>query len=348
MFAKPAAGSRQHEGEPGRGRGVRFGALAEPRARAPEMFGELPVVCLAEEIETPGEGQIRAILTIAGNPALSTPDSERLDRALGTLDFMVSVDIYLNETTRHADVILPVPAARAEPLRPGVHQLADPQRRQLLAAGGRPREGALAEWEILLRLAGIGGGARRRRRRARRLRDRRPRAEGGADTGLDRRGPRRRRAPGELDPAADPERILDFMLRTGPYGDGFGADPERAVAWPGSRRHRTASTSARSSRGSPRCCARRAGKIELAAEPIVADVARLRDALGRDSNGSMVLVGRRDLRSNNSWMHNLAVLVKGKERCTLHVHPDDARTGWRDGGTAWCARGRARSRCRSR
>ena len=108
----------------------------------PEFFGELPVVCLAEEIETPGDGQIRALVTVAGNPVLSTPDSDRLDRALGSLDFMVSVDIYLNETTRHADVILPRRArARARPLRHRALQPRDPQRRELLAAGRRARAG---------------------------------------------------------------------------------------------------------------------------------------------------------------------------------------------------------------
>ena len=109
--------------------------LAEPRTGSLEVLGELPVACLAEEIEAPGEGQIRAILTIAGNPALSTPNSERLQRALGTLDLVVSVDMYLNETTRNADVILPVLPARAEPLRPGVHAARGTQLRQLLPAG---------------------------------------------------------------------------------------------------------------------------------------------------------------------------------------------------------------------
>ena len=107
MFAKPATGSGNTGGTAGKGRGVRFGRRQLRVRGLPEFFGELPVVCLAEEIETPGDGQVRALLTVAGNPAVSTPDAERLDRALGTLEFMVSVDIYLNETTRHADVILP-------------------------------------------------------------------------------------------------------------------------------------------------------------------------------------------------------------------------------------------------
>ena len=92
------------------------------------------------------------------------------------------------------------------------------------------------------------------------------------------------------------------------------------------------------------------GKIELAPEAIVADIDRLRAALARERNGGFVLIGRRQLRSNNSWMHNLPALVKGKERCTLHVHPDDAeRLGLADGERARVTLGdRARSRCRSR
>src|SRR5918992_627571 len=107
MFPLAAAGQRNTAGAPGHGRGVALGRWASRVRGLPEAFGELPVAALAEEIETPGEGQVRALVTYAGNPALSTPNSGRLERALGQLDFMVSVDIYLNETTRQADVILP-------------------------------------------------------------------------------------------------------------------------------------------------------------------------------------------------------------------------------------------------
>jgi anaerobic selenocysteine-containing dehydrogenase len=107
MFTKPATGGGNTGGAGGKGRGVRFGRRVSRVRNLPEFYGELPVVALAEEIETPGEGQIRALITVAGNPALSTPNAERIDRALATLDFMVSLDIYVNETTRHANVILP-------------------------------------------------------------------------------------------------------------------------------------------------------------------------------------------------------------------------------------------------
>ena len=117
MFAKPATGPST-TGAPGRGRGVRFGRRRSRVRDLPEFFGELPAVCFAEEIETPGEGQIRAVLTIAGNPVVSNPDARRLDRAFASLDFMVSVDIYKNETTRHANVILPPEAMLSVAKRP--------------------------------------------------------------------------------------------------------------------------------------------------------------------------------------------------------------------------------------
>ena len=107
MFTLPATGGANSAPSNGKGRGVRFGRRTSRVRGLPELYGELPVVCMAEEIETEGDGRIRALITLAGNPARSTPNSERVERALESLDFMVSVDIYLNETTRHADVILP-------------------------------------------------------------------------------------------------------------------------------------------------------------------------------------------------------------------------------------------------
>ena len=113
MFTRAAGAQRNSSGTPGTGKGVKLGRWKSRVRGLPEAFGELPVVCLAEEIETPGEGQVRALVTLAGNPVVSTPQSERLDRALEGLDFMVSLDIYVNETTRHADVILPGPSPLA-------------------------------------------------------------------------------------------------------------------------------------------------------------------------------------------------------------------------------------------
>jgi hypothetical protein len=126
-----------------------------------------------------------------------------------------------------------------------------------------------------------------------------------------------------LEPRRGPERALDVMLRTGPYGDGFGAEPDGlslAVLEANPHGVDLGPLQPRI----PEVLRTESGMIELAPEPIVADVSRLRDALARGARDGLVLVGRRDLRSNNSWMHNLDVLVKGKPRCTLHIHPDDA------------------------
>jgi anaerobic selenocysteine-containing dehydrogenase len=299
-------------------------------------------VCLAEELETPGDGQVRGMITVAGNPVLSTPDAGRLDRALASLDFMVSVDIYRNETTRHADVILPPEGALAR----GHYDLAFYQLSIRNIANYSPavvdlEPGEMAEYEILLRLAGIVSG------------------DGAADpaalddlvvTGLVQKAVQRKRSnvegrdPDELLAALSlrrgPERILDLMLRTGPYGDGFGADPSGL----------SLATLEAAPHGVdlgplqpriPEVLRTPSGQIELAPEPIVDDVARLRSSLNRVHDGEMVLVGRRDLRSNNSWMHNVDVLVKGKERCTLHLHPDDAARLGITNGEAACVRSRS-------
>jgi anaerobic selenocysteine-containing dehydrogenase len=341
MFANPAAGSSNTGAgkEGGGGRGVRF-ARRRSRVRGlPEYYGEFPVACLAEEIETPGAGQVRALVTIAGNPATSTPESTRLERALESLEFMVSVDIYRNETTRHADVILPAPSMLAR----GHYDLAFYQLSVRNIANYSPplvdlEPGEMHEWEIMLRLANIfaGQGA-------------------GADphalddfvvTGLVDKAVRRPgsnvegRDPAEVHAALasrhGPERILDLMLRTGPYGDGFAGGEGLSLATLEANPHGVDLGPLRPR--IPEMLRTPSGKVELAPPPIVADVDRLRASLAgaaaRDAGG-IVLVGRRDLRSNNSWMHNLEVLVKGKERCTLQVHPTDAaRLGLTDGGAA--------------
>jgi anaerobic selenocysteine-containing dehydrogenase len=343
MFTRPAAGSANTGGKPGMGRGVRFGRRRSRVRGLPELYGELPVVCLAEEIETPGEGQVRGMITVAGNPVLSTPDAGRLDRGLASLDFMVSVDVYRNETTRHANVILPPEGALAR----GHYDLAFYQLSIRNVANYSPpvvdlQPGEMAEAEILLRLTGIVAGEGV---------DADPAAlDDFVVLGLVQKAVQRSgsnvegRDPDELLAALSsrrgPERILDLMIRTGPYGDGFGSDPSGLSLSVLEEAPHGVDLGPLQPR-IPEVLRTASGQIELAPESIVEDVARLRDSLARRRNGEMVLVGRRDLRSNNSWMHNLDVLVKGKERCTLHLHPDDAdRLAIAHGGTA-CVRSRS-------
>jgi anaerobic selenocysteine-containing dehydrogenase len=318
MFARPAVGSANTGGTSGKGRGVTFGRRRSRVRDMPEFFGELPVVCLAEEIETPGPGQVRALVTVAGNPALSTPDGDRLDAALASLEFMVSLDIYVNETTRHADVILPPESELAR----GHYDLALYNLAIRNVANYSPpvvelEPHEVPEWRTMLRLAGVlqGFGPD-------------PDVDALDDfvvSGLVQKAVTRPgsafegRDPDEvmkiLGVRRGPERVLDFMLRTGPYNlslDLLEEHPHGVDLGPLQPRV-------------PEVLRTPTGMIELAPAACVDDVARLRAALDRPVGDSLVLVGRRDLRSNNSWMHNVNVLVKGKPRCTVHVHPDDAR-----------------------
>ncbi|MGZ6931757.1 MAG: molybdopterin-dependent oxidoreductase [Acidimicrobiia bacterium] len=341
MFNRPATGGGPIGGRAtGKGRGVRLGRRHSRVKQLPEFFGEYPVVTLADEIEMPGQGQIRALITVAGNPVVSTPNAGRLDRALMQLDFMVSVDIYRNETTRHADVILPAPRV----LTKGHYDLALYSLAIRNVANYSPPLVPLAEyerpeWETLLRLAAIAAGQGGSEEAAAALDD--FALQSVVQKGVDRPdGPLAGRDAGEIVAAVSaggrrgPERMLDFMLRTGPYGDQFGA--------PGYEDGLTLAKLEANPHGIdlgaleprlPEVLRTPSGKIELAPEAVVADVrTRLVPSLDRVHDGEMVLVGRRDLRSNNSWMHNVEVLVKGKPRCTLQIHPDDAaRFGVVDG-----------------
>jgi anaerobic selenocysteine-containing dehydrogenase len=335
MFTRAAAGQRNSSGPGGGGKGVRFGRWQSRVRGLDEYFGELPASALAEEIDTPGEDRVRVLITVAGNPFVSTPNSGRLERAAEELDLMLAIDIYVNETTRHADVILPAP----EPLEKSHYDVALYQLAARNVANFSPavfdREGP-AEWEIYMRLAGIMAGQGPNGDVAafddmviQTLIQREVGMEGSRVAGRDAA-----ELLAELEPRRGPERVLDFLVRTGPYGDGFGADPDGL----------TLDALEQSPHGVdlgpleprlPDMLRTASGKVELAPEAIVADMERLRAAAARERNGGFVLIGRRQLRSNNSWMHNLPALVKGKERCTLYVNPDDAvRLGLADGELA--------------
>ncbi len=318
MFPLGAAGHSNAAGPPGRGRGARFGRWQSRVRGLNEIFGELPVACLAEEIDTPGAGQVRALITVSGNPVVSTPNSGRLDAALAQLEFMVSVDVYLNETTRHADVILPAPS----PLRRSHYDLA----LYLFAVRNvahysppalPPDPSVPDEWVTLLRLAGIVAGLGPSADVAM-LDEQVARALIKRDVEMSEspiHGRSVEEVLAELEPRVGPERLLDLMLRVGPYRLSLAEleDAPHGIDL-GPLKPRL-----------PDALRTASGRIELAPEPIVADVPRLRRALESGGSGNgLVLVGRRQLRSNNSWMHNLPVLVKGKPRCTLHVHPEDA------------------------
>ncbi|HSW05566.1 molybdopterin-dependent oxidoreductase [Aquabacterium sp.] len=327
LFAKAPAFAGNTSGRPGSGRGVVTGRHRSRVSGAPEVFGELPMVRLAEEIETAGPGQVRALITVGSNPVLSAPNGPRIAAALDTLDFMVSLDIYLNETTRHADVILP----GLSPLEDSHYDIAFPQlswRNQARystavfpAPAGQP-----AEWQSLLRLIAILKGR-------------------GADADLQALDDELiaddvRRQAGDASAAVlqavsrwtGPERLLDLALRSGPYGDQFGAQPE------GLNLAKLADAPGGIDLGElqprlPELLRTASGRIELAPPSLLADVPHAVADLDSAAE-PLLIIGRRDVRSNNSWMHNLPLLAKGPQRCTLLMHPQDAASrGLADGAT---------------
>ncbi|MFG3096723.1 molybdopterin oxidoreductase family protein [Streptomyces sp. NPDC048202] len=318
----------------GPGRGFALGRWHSRVRRHPEAKGELPLSALAEEIDTatPEGEPVRALIVIAANPVLSAPDGNRLDKALDSLDFMVSVDPYLNETSRHAHVVLPPPPPAQSPHHDFAFNTLAVRNQVRYSRPAVPLEpGRMAETEILARLILAASGMH------------------GADPATvdamvigqtlgsavkDPHSPVHGRDPHELAArltgADGPERRLDLMLRLGPYGDGFGARPDgltlaRLLEHPhgiylGPLRPRL-----------PQPLKTPSGKVELLPAPIAADLPRLREAL-RERPTGLVLVGRRHLRSNNSWLHNVPALTGGTNRCTLHLHPEDAaRLGVLDG-----------------
>jgi len=326
MFANPVSWSLMSLRPPEFADGFELHRWRSRVRGAPEVLGQVPVSCLAEEIATPGEGRIRALVTIAGNPVLSAPGAARLEEALPRLECMIAVDNWRNETTRHAHVILP-----------GLSPLEQPHYDELIWSwavrnAGKfspplfpPPPGRPAEWEILLTLAAICQGM--------------PAAQvdtaaldqlffAGLVAGLTQLPESRvhGRDPAEIvaaTPGRGPERLLDFGLRVGPWGEGYGADPdgltlERLAALPNGVDKGPLEPRLREVLRTP------SGKVELAPAAITSDVPRLRERLRRASP-DLVLVSRRHVRSNNSWMHNAPSLVSGRDRCTLLVHPRDAR-----------------------
>lgn len=322
MFPMAAAGGSNTRGTPRIGKGVRPARFVSRVRGLPETFGELPVAALGEEIDTPGDGQIKALITVAGNPALSAPDAGRLDRAMSTLDFMVSVDIYLNETTRHADVILPPPSA----LQRGHYDLAFMQITVRNAANYSPPaipkdDDQPAEWEILSKLALIAQGAGASADPqiaddfiAQTLADASVRDPGSMLHGKD--------VSGLMSARKGPERLLDLLLHAGPYDitlEDLEKHPHGIDLGPLQPRL-------------PDVLRTPTGMIDAAPKPCVDDMARLLAVRDVPVNDGLMLVGRRHLRTNNSWLHNIPAMVKGKNRSSLQMHPDDALlAGVKDG-----------------
>ena len=283
------------------------GRFARWRSRVrglPEFAGELPVSALAEEIDTVGAGQVRALVTHAGNPVLSTPNGARLEAGLAKLEFFVAIDFYINETTKHAHLILPPTAGLERDHYDLVFHVLAIRNTAKYSPPSLPKPaGTLHDWEILLELTGrmVGGTLMQR-------------IKNKVQSAIVRR--------------AAPRGLLDRGLRSGPYADsGLSlAKLEKAPhgidlgalesCLPARLRHENK-------------------RVVLAPSLLVADVARLEASLAAASaprNGALSLIGRRELRSNNSWMHNSERLVRGKRRCTLLMCESDATSrGLADG-----------------
>ena len=265
----------------------------------PEFGGELPVAALAEEIETPGDGQIKALICIAGNPVLSTPDGERLASAIDGLDFVVSLDMYITATSSRADIIIP-PLSPLERDHYGLafHAISVHNTAKYSQPLFDPPAGAKDDWQTLIGIAAA-------------LNDKRGSGFAGFKTGLTLSALRR----------YGPSKLLDLLLTTGPHGaarfggarlslsklkrrpDGVDLGPLRPCL-------------------PDRLCTDDA-KIDLAPALLRSDRERLFAALDEPAEG-LTLIGRRQLRSNNTWMHNSERLVKGPPRCTLLMNPEDA------------------------
>lgn len=316
MFPRPAAWSITTQPLPGLEDGApEFGRWQTRVRGAKEVLGQVPVSCMVEEIATPGEGQLKALITVAGNPVLSSPGGDKLDEALPMLEAMISVDNWLNETTRHADVILPGLSPLEQPhhddlvLQFAIRSFAN-YSAPVFDPGERPHE-----WEILIRLTGLCTGT--------------PAEDvdvGAIDDGffdylaitqgLDGAVIRKRYQHG------GPERMLDLTLRTGPFGDRYGENPggltlDLLKANPNGIDFGPMVPQL------PGILGTADKKIRLAPQYLLDDLSRLAARLERPAE-PLVLVNRRHLRSNNSWLHNVPALMKGRDRCTLLMHPADA------------------------
>lgn len=324
MFPTPAAWSITTAPLPGLEDGApEFGRWHTRVRGAKEVLGQAPVSCMAEEIATPGDGQLKALITVAGNPVLSTPAGDKLDEVLPMLEAMISVDLWLNETTRHADVILPGLSPLEQPhhddliLLFAIRSIAN-YSAPVFDPGDRPHE-----WEILIRLTGLCTGT--------------PAEDvdvAAIDDGFfDYLAFTRGLEGAEIRTLYDhggPERMLDLTLRTGPFGDQYGKNPggltlDMLKANPNGIDFGPMVPQL------PDLLATSDKKVRLAPQYLLDDLPRLAARMERPAE-PLVLVSRRHLRSNNTWLHNVPALMKGKDRCTLLIHPDDAaRCGIADG-----------------
>jgi len=320
------------------GRGFKLGRWQGRASGRPEIKGELPAATLAQEITTPGEGAIKGLFVIGCNPARSFPNTDRINEALQQLDLLVVIDPYVTATARHAHVILPPTSA----LERSHYDFAfEASMIRSFAKYSLPvfETDAPREEEILARLSLVIGGQPV---------DSDPTVVHSMmmDQIIDQEigrssSPIHGRDKAEILDALAPwtwsEQVVDFRLRVGQHGDGFGLDPDGLTLRKLIDDFPSGADFGPLVPRFPDAVKTVSGKVELAPQPIVDDMARHAEAFASlgEANEQLVLIGRRHLKTVNSWMHNLNVLIKGKTDCTLQVHPNDAsRLGLSNGGEA--------------
>ena len=301
MFPEPAVDLRKVSG-PGH-----FNRYQSRVRGLPEFAGELPVVTLAEEMDTPGEGQLRALLTVAGNPVLSAPNGRRLEKALAQLECMVSIDLYKNETTRHAHYLLPTAfGMERDHYDMAFYTLSVRNVARYVQALVPAPPHVRSDWDALLGLT------------------EQVLKHGG--------GRRKQRWPLAITRRVGAKRALDLLLRCGPYGLGRGNLSLRALL---RRPHGVDLGPLRPALGR----LMRGRPVILTPALFMDDLPRLQ-AERSTAAPPLQLIGRRQLRSNNSWMHNSQRLVKGPPRCTLMMHPQDAAAHGLENGRLVAVRSR--------
>lgn len=305
-------------------KGYEIGRWKSRVSGQPEVDGQIPSSTLAEEMRTPGEGQVRAMILLMTNPVCSAANSQQLDEAFSNLDFLVAVDFYINETTRHADIILPTPAATEHAgYEVGLYLLAVRNVAKWSWPAVATDDGTQDSWQVLLNL-----GARLMGLEDLSEQELDDLVAGqyvaGAVAAVADRWPglTTEEVMGKLAAPRGPERLVDLLLRVGPYGDGFGRNPEGLTL----AKVKEAPHGIDLGPLEPRLddvLNTTSGRIELAPSTMTNDIPRLAARMSSDDD-QMLLIGRRELRYSNSFMHNLPALVKGPERCTLHVSSADA------------------------
>ncbi|MBP9033480.1 MAG: molybdopterin-dependent oxidoreductase, partial [Pseudomonadales bacterium] len=314
MFPRPATG----QGEDSDSVGQLLRGRWHSKVRGfPEYMSMLPATLMAEELAWDGPDRVRALITVAGNPVLSVPNGDRLREAMDGLEFVVALDIYINETTSRADVILPS-AVQLEHSNydflfqsTTVRNFARYSPRVLV-----PEPGVREQWQLMLEVCGRVNGLALEQLDTMIF-------EGLAERLAAATGVAAVRIRELAGPEPGPERLLDMMLRAGPCGDRFQGGEGLTLARLAQAEHGIDLGPLMPGR-LPGILRTQGKRIRLLHPLLEADIARLCARLDADPGPGLLLIGRRHVRDMNSWLHNLPHFVRGKNRCTLRMHPDDA------------------------